>query len=141
MSTQATLSTGTTLFGRTLSAILRRHWGPTAFLSPWGHVLVYQGENEEIYVPAKISAWSGDKGEVFTAALEDSTSEADLDTRIADSTLQTVDYISSAQAAQTLHVTPQTVRNYVRKGILKSVTLPSGHLRISVESLNALQEV
>lgn len=50
------------------------------------------------------------------------------------------DYLSTGQAAAALGVSPQTIVNYVQAGKLDAHRLPSGHRRISRESVDRLRE-
>lgn len=53
------------------------------------------------------------------------------------------DMMTTGQAADRLSVTPQTIRGYLERGLLDGHTLPSGHRRItrdSVDRLRTMQE-
>lgn len=50
------------------------------------------------------------------------------------------DFLSTGQAAAALGVSPQTVINYISRGKLDAHTLPSGHRRISRDSVDRLRE-
>ena len=47
-------------------------------------------------------------------------------------------FIASGQAAKLLGVTPATVTTYLRQGHLEGVQLPSGHWRVTRESVDQL---
>lgn len=47
-------------------------------------------------------------------------------------------FLTGPQAARKLGVTGQTVRQWVRSGRLPAVMLPSGHLRIAAEDVEAI---
>lgn len=47
--------------------------------------------------------------------------------------------ITVTQAADQLHVHPETIRRWIRTGALPATTTPGGHHRINPDDLQALQ--
>ncbi len=48
------------------------------------------------------------------------------------------DYLTPGQAAALAHVTVRTIHRYGSRGLLRSITLPSGHRRYAREDVEAL---
>lgn len=48
--------------------------------------------------------------------------------------------ISTGKAAERLGVSDDTIRAYVDKGLLSSVTLPSGHKRVDAGEIDRLRQ-
>lgn len=49
------------------------------------------------------------------------------------------DLVTTGQAAAMLGVTPQTVINYINRGLIEATVLPSGHRRIERSVVEAFR--